>query len=579
MADTGAAVRRGELTISEPIPFSEDGATFTGPRTVPPGYPSTPQTTDATWPRNRTPTQDLHVRHVSELHPQLGARTSAGPSLLQSSMSSIPSKGSLAQKRPGGIRAALKRMFSSKKHRSVPTDPTNFKYQESGHLDSVQEHQVRMRLDSAPVLGANFATRNAALTSHTHDYHEAIVTEPELSTPPRRGRRATLPSLVLTDTDIKILSATRDWPTIEKAPATSEPKPREDFVSDGQFKRRSRSADALNELVRQGMDDTVSTRDRAGEIAYWRNSAMQNPVPVYSGQSITVDPTHILRPIPSAEMSSSKDDNRSPMQTFDFGLGSPSRDDMPLEQRVNTLEIKVFDFEFALAKLQGHDIPNPRYGRQPRSPGVQHFPNPALKTDTHNHLSATSSQPGGTFLSSPGESPIPSPEEDDLKYRPERASKATTVTVRPTSRQQRALHRSRESSPSSIHIPVRKFEALLDLVNEEKAARLRLEEQVRELRSEVECLRMPIYATIKEPTPSPEFSQNSPNTPRVRPLHRTQHFQLDHSMPTPEISRFSGTGTEDSDVDDGFDEVFETPKEEQMDTFATPRISPRSVRV
>jgi chemotaxis protein histidine kinase CheA len=277
------------------------------------------------------------------------------------------------------------------------------------------------------------------------------------------------------------------------------------------------------------------------------------------------------------------------MQTFDFGLGSPETDDISLEQRLGTLEIKIFDFEFALAKLQGHNIPNPRLNLRvnprPFSRGSVHNifqqneTNLTLTTESSNDFTYLSSSTSGgepplTFLSSPGESPLPSPDDDDL-FRPQRASKATTATIRPATARRRSPVRSRDSSPSSIHIPAHKFEALLDLVKEEKVARLRLEEQVKELQQEMESLRTPIFATIREayPTPSPESSQNHSGTPRVKTLHRTPPFQIDHPPPA-EISRFSGT--EDSDGEEGGDEdVYETPKEEQRNTFETARSSPR----
>ncbi|EXJ69610.1 uncharacterized protein A1O5_07646 [Cladophialophora psammophila CBS 110553] len=495
-------------------------------------------------------------------------------------MSSVPSKASLNQKKAGGLRATLKRMFSSKKHRSVPTDTSGFRYGESGHLKSVTEQPVRTRLDSAPPLGADFTSRGAALTSHSTTYPQFEAVHESLPPPPRRGRRNTLPSLVFSDHQSSFVQAVVDWPVPRSSPVEKGAK--EDCVSDRQFKRRSKSADALNELVDRGSVERPSTRDRAGEIAYWRNSAIQNPVPVYSGQSISVDATHVLGPDNSVAVAESEHDRSivDPMQTFDFGLGSPERDEIGLEQRVNTLEIKLFDFEFALAKLQGNDLPNPRLNPRPFSRGSigdifqQNKTSLTWTTESSNDLSYLSS--GGvqdlTFLSSPGESPLPSPEADDM-FRPQRASKATTATIRPATARRRSPRRSRGTSPSSIHIPSDKFEALLDMMKEEKAARQKLEEQVHELQKEMNSLRTPIYATIREPypTPSPESKQDASGTPpRMKTLHRTHPFLLDPPVPQ-EISRFSGT--EDSDVEEGFEDVYETPREEQRDKFETTRDS------
>ena len=589
LAGTGAAVRRGDLKISDPIPFEEGGLGFNSPTTVPPSSYLQPAG-DAPWPRKSTLTQDVHVRHVSDVQPHMGVRASAGPSLFQSSMSSAPSKGSLNQKKPGGLRAAIRRMFSSKRHRSVPTNTSSFSYSDSGHLNSVIERQGRTRLDSTPPFSADYGKRGAALASHATNYQQAEVVDQNLP-PPRRGRRNTLPSLVFGETDPGVVSAITDRALAD--PAAKDEQAKENTMSDRQFKRRSRSADALKDLIRQNAaDERPSNQDRAGTIAFWRNSAIQNPVPVFSGQSIAVDPVH-LQPSSSIGKSQQMTSAMSPMQTFDFGLGNSEKDDITLEQRLGTLEIKIFDFEFALAKLQGHNIPNPRLKPRPFSGGSihdifeQNETNLTLATDSSNSLSyhspigAPSPSP---FLNSPGESPLLSTEGDEV-FRPQRASKATTVTIRPANARRASPTHSRVSSRSSIHIPAHKFEALLDLVKEEKAARLKLEDQVRELQKEMEVLRTPVYATIRDayPTPSPDSSQANPATPRMRPLHRTPPFSVGHPH-IPEISRFSGT--EDSDVeeddgedDEGYEDVYETPRQEQRNTFETARDSPRAVKV
>ena len=579
---TGAAVRRGDLKISDPIPFDEAGLAFNNPNTVPPcSYHQ--HATDATWPRGGALAHDVHGRHASDVQPHTGTRASVGPSVLQSSMSSIPSKGSLSQKRPGGLRAAIKRMFSSKKHRSVPTDTSGFQYSGSGRLGPGAENHQRTRLGSAPPFSADFATREAALASHATVSQAMLAFDQSLPTVPQRGRRNTLPSLVFSNRDSGLVPGLTEWPPAHSN--QTENKTKEDQVSDCQIKRRSRSADALNDLVRPSDVERSSAQDRTSTIAFWRHSAIQNPVPVYSGHSIAVDPAHLL-PISAGEQSQNAPTNMSVMQAFDFGLGT-AEGDISLEQRLGTLEIKIFDFEFALAKLQGHNVHNPRLRPRPFSRGsVQHiFQQDATNTTSTTDCSSGFSylswpnvepQPPFTFLSSPEKSPLPSPETEEV-FKPQRASKATTATIRPATARRTSSPHSRTSSRSSIHIPARKFEALLDLVNDEKAARLRLEEDVKELQKEMETLRTPIYATIREayPTPSPESSQNTPGTPRMRTLHRTQGFQLDHH-PTPEISRFSGT--QNSDGEDDYEDVYETPKEEQRDTFEKVRMSPRSVK-
>lgn len=577
LASTGAAVRRGDLKISDPIPYDESGEMFNGPNTVPPTrYHSAHPSNDATWPRKSTPIQDFHMRHVSDVPANTSTRLSAGPSLIPSSMSSIPSKSSLNQKKPGGLRAVLKRMFSGKRHRSVPSGTNGYHYSDPSYLNPVIEQPTRPRLDSAPALGTETIARTTALTSHA-TYQQPESTDQSVSIPPRRGRRNTLPSLVFSDKDSSLVPAINNWAVDEP----SQPKlwVKEDFVSDGQLKRRSRSADQLNELLRRGGVEPSPTRDRAGEIAYWRNSAIAKPVPVYSGQSIAVDPVHVLGTASAVEDSEHESSSIvHPMQTFDFGLDGTLRDDSSLEQRVNTVEIKLIDLEYAIAKLQGTDIPKPMSGSAPFTRGSIHniflqdkkTPTPtSLSSNDVSYLSSPATGHDLTFLSSPGASPFPSPEVDGM-FRSQRASKATTATIRPLTARKRSPRCSRGTSPSSIHISPDRFETLIEMVREEQDARQKLEVQIMEMQKELDCLRTPVYATIKEayPTPSPNSTHQTPDTPRSKTLHRTQPFHLGGPQ---EISRFSGT--EVSDEEEGFEDVYETPLEKR-NTFETARDSP-----
>ncbi|KAK6385877.1 uncharacterized protein PV06_07188 [Exophiala oligosperma] len=572
---TGAAIRRGDLKISDPIPFNESRDMFTTSASVPsPGPASAYQSNDTTWQHQNLPPQEYHHRHVSEVPINMTLRNSAGPSLIPSSMSSVPSKSSMSQKKPGGLRATLKRMFTGRKHRSVPAQANNYHYSDPGQLLPVSEqHQPRQ---SEPPQAPGHAIPGRALTSHS--VHSTL--EQNLPSSPRRGRRNTLPSLVFSDKDLGSLAALTNWAAGESTQQSKRSK--EDCVSDGQLKRRSRSADQLNEALRSSGVEPSPTRDRASEIAYWRNSAIENPVPVYSGQSIAVDPVYVTAaPVSStAESERASSSAANPMQAFDFGLDLSNVDDTSLEQRINTLEIKLIDFEYAIAKLQGTKISNPvresrHFNQGPMQDG---FPNDyadaTLTSVSSQESSYLASSPNTvnnmSFLSSPGDSPSLSPEREDL-FRPQRSSKATTATITPYNSKPKTP--PPPESPTSIHIPLDKFEALLEMVKDEKAARLRLEEQVMELQKEVEILRTPVYATIREapyPTPSPESSHhNIPATPRV--LHRSPGFQLNY--PPPEISRFSGTDqeSENEQEEGGFEEVYETPLENSRKTFETAR--------
>lgn len=129
----GAAVRRGDIKISDPIPVDQ-------------GYDGHPPSTaadirtmsvsawqqDGTWPRKSTPPETHHIRNASygQERTDIG-RASVGPSLIPSSISTAPSKASLApRKSSGGFRSVLKRMFGSKRGR-VPISDSRKDYHRS----------------------------------------------------------------------------------------------------------------------------------------------------------------------------------------------------------------------------------------------------------------------------------------------------------------------------------------------------------------------------------------------------------------------------------------------------------------
>ncbi|KIV97471.1 hypothetical protein PV10_01222 [Exophiala mesophila] len=578
LAGTGAALRRGDISISDPIPQDPDEAYVGTEMVAHTRYLSAPPANDPSWtPKTDAAQWDSHYRHVSAGNAvsNPSARVSTGPSLMPSSMSSAPSKSSLTPKKASGFRATIKRMFSSKRHRSVPNTVGETQYLRSdpGHLNPVVEQAPAVEVTQPHALTA--PAQSTALGSHsTHYQSQSVDIQPAEPLFPR-GRRNTLPSLVFSDKDTSM-----DVAAGERSAQQSRQDhhwSKEDHVSEGQFRRRSRSADALNQLVKQAETDSATSRNRASEIAFWRTSAIQNPVPVYSGQSIAVDPVHVPQPTESIDDYNPPSSNFNPLGSFDFGLEQDNDGTgISLEQRVNTLEIKLFDFEYALAKLQGVDIPKPvlpPHGDNRRSIIQEFTSNPPhpVSSSPSSHAFGFPSSPDtshdATFLSSPDPSSQASPTQGD-KFPSQRTSKATTATIRPSNTREKS---PRPSSPQSIHIPVEKFEALLDIVKQEQEARRKLEEQVLEMQQELDALRSPVYATIREayPTPSPESSHAAVSTPRL--LHRAPAFQIGLVK---EISRFSNTET-DSNVDDvddvdGFEDVYETPQG-RKNTFETAR--------
>ena len=128
----GAAIRRGDLKISDPIQLPHDVnhgpshqftiATLSNPTTM-----STPQL-DGTWPRKSvSPTFHTRTRSDGRNEPQsqraasynATSRISAGPSMLNGALSSAQSRGSFSKQKDSGFRAKIRRMFGSRRLREA----------------------------------------------------------------------------------------------------------------------------------------------------------------------------------------------------------------------------------------------------------------------------------------------------------------------------------------------------------------------------------------------------------------------------------------------------------------------------
>ena len=145
-SSTGAALKRRDLKISDPIPIPRvSGDAFDS--TYANGKLDYASATlynqlDGTWPR-KSASPAPHVRARSNgatISAKLDdinfskSRTSMGPSI---SMSSAPSKGSLSKRKNGGFRVMIRRMFGSKKNRETLSPAPDLRAQSVSHLNSL----------------------------------------------------------------------------------------------------------------------------------------------------------------------------------------------------------------------------------------------------------------------------------------------------------------------------------------------------------------------------------------------------------------------------------------------------------
>ena len=153
----GAAVRRGDIKISDPFPVDQGYDGHPPSTTVDiNAMSSTSWQQDATWPRKSTPPEMHHVRNASYGHERNeSSRVSAGPSLIPSSISREASKGSLtAKKSTGGFRSALKRMFGSKRGRQSMFETRRDYHRSVSGFPNLPDHRFEMIITLAVFSGS-----------------------------------------------------------------------------------------------------------------------------------------------------------------------------------------------------------------------------------------------------------------------------------------------------------------------------------------------------------------------------------------------------------------------------------------
>ncbi|RMZ79354.1 hypothetical protein DV737_g3437, partial [Chaetothyriales sp. CBS 132003] len=563
---TSAAIRRGELKISDPVPF--DTRLHGSPPSA--GF-------DAS--RKASPSEMQRHQLITSIAPEgmyITTRTSARPSIVPSTLSTGTSKASLGQRNTGGLMATLKRMFSSKRsrislveakgyHQSTRPKPSftnvristvvcggaqtsirngaDYRSQDQGCNTAAVEKQTDRQVAQQSSHGINGITRASALGSHNPNHGPGTLAPKSTQrnspkTPPRR-RSTTLPALAPGQQEVHILVDPQD----ELSPRVWN---RPEHGGENQLRRRSRSASVLTDLYASCGRPQEVLQDRDSQIEYWRRSIVEKPAPVWPEQMGG-----------AGRANEGRRDARKlePMQSFDFGLAQPGTEPVALEDRVNTLEVKMFDFEYAIAKLQGHDMAKPVL-----------YPKPVKRRPpVHEGWAGKESKPGPASSPFDGLEPTSflSPASDTAEMwgehhhsrRPSDGSSQGTAVRLQTGRR-RSPHQSKGQSPSPGQINSDRFEALMELIKEEQAARKQLEVQVADLRRDVDILRTPVFAQIRPITqPAPNAGSSQETAMASRSLRRSPRFEYGKPVHE-EISRFSVSEV-DTDTDAGYHGVFE----------------------
>lgn len=393
----------------------------------------------------------------------------------------------------------------------------------------------------------------------SHAPQDAILSEKQIESdiePSRRilHRRATLPKLTGVEDEHthfdRRQSILDDGQVIDPADIGFAVTSGSNFL-----KRRSRSAGALHALsqvqTRPSPIPWKQERRRSDEIRYWRASvtaspATNDPQQTFSnnhGQPAIANPTHETTCLSEAQSvdhdtSRPEDSNSIPGRisdtgkSFHFGGLTVTVDDGgekgSIEERVVSLEVKLIDLEYTVSRLQSSSTT----GQSESSTYMLGHESTTLSNQSHHNSDAAtnlsvSTQPTTVSLFSPLDEHAAQQKQhaevDDVIRGPLRVS--TSTGSRPRN--------------SLDTLTIDHLNSLIGLIRREQAARHRLEDQVVELQREFKSLRLQLLPS------------SGPSTPYATPY--AAHSGWSHTQP--------GRIFDDSETDDGFQEIYETPTE------------------
>ncbi|CRG86048.1 hypothetical protein PISL3812_03051 [Talaromyces islandicus] len=418
----------------------------------------------------------------------------------QVSVSSHISHESFSHRRRGSTLKTVMRKIFGKKRQSIlegdetDEDPSVLRTERCNNItggpDALSIAKARSRnSNTSPSALAN-QKRSLAVSRLSSASSDLFAQDNKSEIPYTVRRRATLPSLVLSDDEgntkertLSIVSpvSTRPISAMSTVSAFTDRRDNGDTQSldTRRAHRRSRSADDLQALIRRHRMSPIQWRRRSKETKDWRTSVLE------PYDQDTADNCHDTTDTPDNEVDPPRD-NKTPCadeedatpsnevesppfqaQSLMANIADP---DASVDQRLTTIEVKLMDLEFAIAKMQG-------FGSDGLNKTAENTPEKA-KLTTQNiaayrdqlcTASETSSESSASFGGN--------------------ARPISTSTLRPSM----ALSQPppwQTESPSNLHsISIEQYSALVTLVRREQTARKALESQVALLQEEMQSLR------------------------------------------------------------------------------------------
>lgn len=354
---------------------------------------------------------------------------------------------------------------------------------------------------------------------------------------PRR-RRATLPSVVFSDDESRyaVASSAISDPQDDRSVAPDQPR-RLSMVQD---RRRSRSTDALRELAEQQIPPSPwPTRTTSIPTSAPDSKSPPLEESSASGRSrpstgTTVTSVTRASAAPSLAESDQQAEQASlPPNVRNLVHTMQQDDGLTLEQRLNTLEVKMIDLEFAIARMQSGSVETGSVERSSRS-------KQAPSTDSFPHAR---NKPSSGYLGSANQDESPSPLASFHASRP-----TSTSTIRPETMNRRTLRPAPSATSLSDFngVSIEQYSTLVTLLRREQTARRNLESQVSSLRADIRHIQRAALHSMEAGTMYPIHSVDSQEFLRFRRA-------LDDSDTSSPIrtaeERQNGTVDSDSDWD------------------------------
>lgn len=311
-------------------------------------------------------------------------------------------------------------------------------------------------------------------------------------------------------------------------------------------------------------------RRRSAEIRYWRESTdggspVLGNTTFMGSELLQMSPVHPHGRGNLVESARASDGLQTGIErnheNFTFGVPISElepQDQVTIEERMVTLEIKLMDFEYAISKLQaGLSSSSP--------PSHQFYPNEehrAVRHSNHPQIQPVSSRYHAKRPSDESYSPISShstpapslqrpfqsfPQSSSQQHQNENRPASASTTVK-------AGARDRSTRLSFTALTIDHYTTLITLIRHEQSARLRLEDQVLHLQRQIQQLQSP-------PWPQHENSLSVRGGPRRR-LSSPRDIGSEHS-PRGRYRRPSHPYSEgEADTDEqSFHDVYVTPVE------------------